>query len=97
MAQIIWNKLSIKQLSDLQSYLQEEFGEKPAQTFTYRVFKFLELLPRYPQLGSLENAEKGLRGFLLHKHTTILYKQEQEVIYILALFDNRQSPDRKKT
>jgi plasmid stabilization system protein ParE len=44
MAQIVWNKRASKQLAELQNYLQEEFGEKAAQTFTQRIFKFLELL-----------------------------------------------------
>ncbi|GAA4307238.1 type II toxin-antitoxin system RelE/ParE family toxin [Nibribacter koreensis] len=95
MAQVIWNKRAAQQLAHLQQYLQEEFGEKTTQTFTVRVFKFLELLVKYPQIGSLENPEKGIRGFLLHKHTTIFYKQKQEDIYILALFDNRQQPSKK--
>lgn len=96
MAQIIWNKRASKQLANLQDYLQKEFGENTAQAFTYQLFKFLELLVRFPQIGTLENAEKGIRGFLLHQHTTILYKHKEEVIYILALFDNRQSPDKKR-
>ncbi|MCJ8164976.1 type II toxin-antitoxin system RelE/ParE family toxin [Pontibacter sp. E15-1] len=95
MAQIIWNKRASKQLAALQKYLQEEFGEKTAQICTVRIFEFLELLLKYPQIGSVENTEKGVRGFLLHRHTTILYKQKQENIYILAVFDNWQHPDKK--
>lgn len=95
MAQIVWNKRASKQVAELQNYLQREFGEKTAQTFTYRIFKFLELLSKYPQIGTLENPEKDIRGFLLHRHTTILYKQQKETIYVLALFDNRQNPQKK--
>ncbi len=95
MAQIVWNKRASKQLADLQNYLQQEFGEKAAQTFTYRIFHFLELLVKYPQIGTLESPEKDIKGFLLHRHTTILYKQKEQTIYILALFDNRQNPQKK--
>lgn len=97
MAQIIWNKRATVQLAKLQRYLQEEFGENTAKTFTNKLFKFLDLLARYPQIGTLENVDKGIRGFLLHRHTTILYKQQEETIYILALFDNRQSPEKKSS
>lgn len=97
MAQIVWNKRASKQFADIQKYLQEEFGEKSAQMFTVRTFTFLELLLKFPQVGSVENPEKDIRGLLLHRHTTILYKQKQENIYILALFDNRQHPNKKKT
>jgi len=96
MAQIIWNKRASRQLEELQRYLWAEFGEQTAEAFTARIFKFLELLLKYPKIGSMENAEKDIRGFLLHRHTTILYKQRHDAIYILSLFDNRQSPDKKK-
>ncbi|GAB3822928.1 type II toxin-antitoxin system RelE/ParE family toxin [Pontibacter rugosus] len=95
MAQIVWNKRASNQLADLQNYLQQEFGDKATQTFTYRIFQFLELLIKYPQIGTLESPEKDIRGFLLHRHTTILYKQKEETIYILASFDNRQNPQKK--
>ncbi|WP_181303954.1 type II toxin-antitoxin system RelE/ParE family toxin [Rufibacter sp. XAAS-G3-1] len=96
MAQVIWNKRASRQLAELQSYLHEEFGENAARTFTIRIFNFLELLVKYPKIGSLENPEKDIRGFLLHRHTTILYKHEQDIIYILSLFDNRQNQEKKK-
>jgi len=76
MAQIIWNKRASRQLAELQSYLQQEFGEKTAEAFTSRIFKFLELLLQYPKIGSLENPEKRIRGFSLYRYITILYKQK---------------------
>ena len=95
MAQIKWNKRASKQLADLQHYLFQEFGETTVKAFTSSLFKFLNLLLKHPHLGSLENKEQGIRGFVLHKHTTILYKEHLGSIYILTLFDNRQSPQKK--
>lgn len=92
MAQIKWNKRATKQLADLQEYLLQEFSETTVKTFTSRLFKFLELLLKYPHLGSLENKKQGIRGFVLHRHTTILYKENQGSIYILTLSDSRQNP-----
>ena len=95
MAQIKWNKRASKQFSDLQQYLLQEFGKNSVKTFTSRVFTFLDLLLKHPHLGTLENKEKEIRGFVLHKHTTILYKEHKGSIYILSLFDNRQNPQIK--
>jgi len=96
MARVIWNKRASKQLQELQKHLEQEFGIKTVKTFTNRLFKFLELLIKYPHIGTLENKTEDIRGFLLHRHTTIIYKIKQDSIYILSLFDNRQNPNRKK-
>jgi plasmid stabilization system protein ParE len=95
MAQIIWNKRASRQFEQIQRYLKEEFGEKSAGIFTSRLFNFLELLTKYPETGTLENAKENVRGFLLHGHTTIFYKKEKNVIYILSVFDNRQDPAKR--
>lgn len=96
MAQIIWNKRASRQFGALQEYLTEEFGEKTTATFTTRTFTFIELLLKHPQIGSLEDKEKNIRGFVLHSNTTVFYKEEQGNIYILSFFDNRQSPGKEK-
>ena len=96
MARVVWNKRASKQLQELQELLEQEFGIKTVKTFTNRLFKFLELLIKYPHIGTLEYKTEDIRGFLLHRHTTIIYKIKQDSIYILSLFDNRQNPNRKK-
>lgn len=97
MAKIVWNRRASKQLQELQVYLEKEFGSNTVKTFTNRLFKFLELLTKYPHIGTLENKTEDIHGFLLHRHTTIFYKVKQDTIYILSLFDNRQNPDKRKT
>jgi plasmid stabilization system protein ParE len=96
MAGVIWNKRASKQLEELQKHLNLEFGINTTKTFTQRLFKFLDLLVKYPHIGTLENKAADIRGFLLHRHTTILYKVKQDSIFILALFDNRQNPGKKE-
>ena len=96
MASVIWNRRASKQLQKLQEYLEQEFGINTVKTFTGKLFKFLDLLVKYPHIGTLENKTEDIRGFLLHQHTTIIYKVKQDAIYILSLFDNRQNPVKKK-
>lgn len=96
MAQIVWNTRASKQFTDIQDYLEKEFGENAVRKFTSYTFSFLEILSKYPQIGSLENAAKNIRGFLLHRHTTIFYAYKEDTIYILSFFDNRQRPSKKQ-
>ena len=95
MAQIVWNRRAVKQFGQIQDYLTKQFGEASTTQFTQRVFLLLELLVKYTELGTLEEPQLGIRGFLLHKHTRIFYKAKAGKLYIYSIFDTRQSPDRK--
>ena len=39
-------------------YLQKEWGEKAAQAFVKKTYEFLDLLIDFPEIGSVENADR---------------------------------------
>ena len=92
---IIWNQKAAEQFESIQNYLLEEFGTQAVKKITSRTFKFLELLEKYPFLGTTEFAEKDIRGFTLTRHTRILYKVTDDAVHLLSFFDLRQDPDKK--
>lgn len=96
MAEIIWNKRAGRQFEKIQDYLIGEFGEKMTEEFTNKVFYFLDLLAKYPDLGTVENKDSNIRGFVIHKYTTIFYKTVEDKIYLLSMFDNRQTLKKRK-
>lgn len=95
MVKIIWNKRANTQFDKIQDYLTQKFGVRKTEEFTNRVFNFLDLLAIYPDLGTVENKDKNIRGFIIHKNTTIFYKAVEEKVFLLSIFDNRQSPKKK--
>lgn len=96
MVQIIWHKRASRQFANIQDYLLNEFGEIATKEFTKKVLNFLDLLIKYPELGTLENGGKNIRGFVIHRHTSLFYKAIEDKIYLLSVYDNRQSPKKKK-
>jgi len=92
MAEIIWTPYAVEDFEDIQEYLGRKFGEHSIRKFTLRVFGFLNILENHPKIGLLEIETKNIRSFVLSKQTTILYKVENEKIYLLSFFDNRQEP-----
>jgi hypothetical protein len=60
--------------------------------FRNRVFDFLILLDRFPELGTLEFPDKGIRGFQISKQTRIFYRINKNHISLLTFFDSRQDP-----
>ena len=92
---IFWSKRSQSRFQEINTYISIEFGELPSKKFRNKVFDFLELLERFPELGTLEVAEKNIRGFQISKQTRIFYRINKDHISLLTFFDSRQDPTKK--
>lgn len=76
-------------------YLKSEFGENTARSFLKQMFKFIDLVSYFPEIGKIEVFDKDIRSFRLNKQSTVFYSLEKNKVYILDLFDNRQAPDKR--
>jgi len=72
--EIQWSKQADKKFDAIIQYLELEWGESVTQAFVKRTFEFLDLLQDFPEIGSIENQEKNIRGFVLIKQLTVFYK-----------------------
>jgi len=93
---IIWSKRASLKFDQIISYLIAEWGEKSAKEFIIKVYDFLETLSEFPEIGSLENKEKNIRGFTIVKQVTLFYRIKNDKIFLILFFDNRQNPKKKK-
>jgi plasmid stabilization system protein ParE len=71
---IIWTKRANKRFDKIIDYLQEEWGERVTENFVVRSYDVIELLSEYPNMGTLENSKKSIRGFLITKHNRLFYR-----------------------
>ncbi len=92
---IIWSKRADKKFDNIIDYLNESFGESVTKSFVRKVYDFLDILSEFPELGSIENKERGIRGFTIVKNINVFYRIENKTIYLLDFFDNRQNPKKK--
>jgi plasmid stabilization system protein ParE len=92
---IFWTKKSQSRFEEINSYISTEFGEEASLKFRNKVFDFLELLERFPELGTLQVADKNIRGFQISKQTRMFYRINKEHISLLTFFDSRQDPMNK--
>ncbi len=93
---IYWSKRSEKKFNQILDYLLEEWGESVTKAFTRKVYEFLDILAEFPEIGTIENKEKGIRGFTITKQVNLFYRISGEKIILLNFFDNRQLPEKKK-
>ena len=65
---IIWTKRANNQFGKIIDYLEDEWGPSVVQNFVRKTFDIIEVISDQPHLGTMENSEKNIRGFLLTKH-----------------------------
>jgi plasmid stabilization system protein ParE len=93
---IFWTKRADKKFDSIISYLVTEFGEITASDFIKKVYEFLDLLAKFPEMGTLENKELHIRAFVIVRQITIFYNVQKDKIIILNFYDNRQKPKQKR-
>ncbi len=93
---IYWSKRADKKFDKIIGYLDEEWGEAVTKAFVKKVYDFIDILIEFPEIGSIEHAERNIRGFVIVKQLTLFYKIQDDKIILLNFFDNRQNPKRKK-
>ena len=93
---IEWTKRADKKFDTILVYLNEEWGERVTANFVKKVYEFLDVLVEYPEIGTLEHKQKGVRGFTIVKQVTIFYKVSGNKIILLDFFDTRQNPKKKR-
>lgn len=89
---IKWSKYADESFDRILGYLEAEWGENVTRAFVRRTYEFLDLLSEFPEIGSVENPEKQIRGFVLVKQVTVFYIRKSDSIILLNFYDNRQHP-----
>jgi len=59
---IKWLIRADKKIDKIINYLNKEWNEKTTKIFVRKVYDFLDLVVEFPQIGSLEDKEKNIRG-----------------------------------
>ena len=60
------------------AYLKSEFGETTAQKFKTRFYKFLDIIPDYPQIGTLADESRKIYSFLKSQQQFSTDSQKQK-------------------
>lgn len=93
---IYWSKQADNKFDSIIEYLEKEWGKKAVRLFVKKVYDFLDILKEFPELGTHENSELNIRGYVITKQLTIFYQVRDGAIIILNFYDNRQKPKQKK-
>ena len=88
-------KKADKRFDEILEHLNNEFGRTTATKFLERTYLFFDLLVEHPQIGRIEDKNRGIYGFVLEKPVTVFYRFNNKEVVILNFFDNRTNPKKK--
>ena len=94
--EIEWSKRADNSFDRISDFLQAEWGDQVVKTFVKKTYDFLEILAEFPEIGSMQVKERGIRGFTLIKQVIVFYKIKGKSIILIDFFDTRQDPKKKK-
>ena len=94
--EILWTKQADRKFDKIIDYLLHKWNQRVTESFVKKVYDTLDILSEYPEIGTIEHKEKGIRGFTIVKQVNLFYKVSDNKLIILNFFDNRQSPEKKR-
>lgn len=93
---IVWTKRANNKFNKIIDFLEEEWGPNVTRNFVRKTYDILDLISDQPDLGTMENKERKIRGFLLTKHNRLFYRATDKEIILLNFFDTRSGPKRRR-
>lgn len=93
--EIVWTKRANGKFNKIIGYLGSEWGEHVTRSFVKRTYDIIELISDLPDIDTLEQPDKKVRGFLITKHNRLFYRITEKEIIILNFFDTRAKPKAK--
>lgn len=91
---VSWTSTALSDFSQIVGYIKETWGKSSAENFIDQVDSVINILSIYPHLGKVIYAQKQIRGIVISKQTTLIYRVKSSSVIILNIFDNRQAPDK---
>ena len=92
---IEWSQKAIRVLSHTIKYLKNEVSIASAERFAQLVQQRIEQVEKHPTMGRKVPNRRTIRFVLLGKNHRLYYRVHGSILYITAIFDTRQAPDKR--
>ncbi|MEM9547485.1 MAG: type II toxin-antitoxin system RelE/ParE family toxin [Bacteroidota bacterium] len=90
--QVVLSKTAEIKLDNLLTHLKTNWSENVKLRFISKLEHRLNIVRQKPEAFPKSEIKKGLFKCVITRQTTMYYTFDENVIYILTFFDNRQDP-----
>lgn len=95
--EIKWEERALQQLQRILNYYYEVAGKRTATKLADKFDKTVARLTNFPYIGpvelGLESLEYTYRSIIAYPHYKVIYRVEDNTIYVFAIWDCRQDPE----
>jgi plasmid stabilization system protein ParE len=93
---ILWSPRALENFHNVISYLEENWTEQVVRTFVIRTEKILQIILDHPEIFRTISDKSQIREAVVTKHNLLIYKTTKTHLLVLAVFDTRQHPKKKR-
>jgi len=86
---IEWTLKALDGYITILEYIESNFGYTRSKKYAINVESTIQLLSKFPGIGSIKYPELKIRSFIVDKKTSIYYLVENETLKLLYVLDNR--------
>lgn len=87
-----WTDESIRNLEGILGDIKMKWTEKEVNHFKQKLIQQLQIIERFPTIFPVSGLNPRLRKAVMSKQTSLFYELQDEIIYIVHIFDTRQNP-----
>ena len=95
MKEVVWTEIAESDLELLIKYLRENWSAKVLLYFKLQLEKEINRIVLNPKQFPFLNKKRNYRKCVISKHNTLIYKEFEDNIVLLRIFDTRQNPEKK--
>ena len=96
MRKTVLSKTATTKLENLLDYLEKDWSSIVKANFIKKLDKSLEQINKYPLSFEKSKIKPNLHRCVVTKQTSLLYKHDEQNIYIITIFDTRMNPKKIK-
>ena len=94
--EVIWSPRAEEELAQTLEYLEQTWGSGSAKSFLQDLDSKIDLIKAKPQTFPYYSKEQNIRKHLIRPQLTLYYQAEEEMLFILSLFNNYQDPAKRR-
>ena len=90
--EVVWTQESEQDYYTQIDFLLERWGPPTAEKFADQAFETIENIADHPQMYARTDYSE-VRKAVVNPHISLYYRQEEQRIFLLRFWPNRQNPD----
>ena len=91
---IIWRKRATRQFLSMLDWLTQEGYQKAADSLIVRTDEIAQKVHARPEIGKPSRTFKSVRSYRIDEHRRLYYSVKGKKLFVVAVLDGRQNPDR---